>query len=335
MPEKKVKELLRKYLEGRTTPEEEKLIDEWYESLSEKNLPLLSDGEKSELRDAYWGGLQSGMRTSATKRRRLWPTFAAIAASISLIIALAFYVLPPEATKRVAQVMNPPDAEIIENNSGESKEILLPDGSTVTLASNSVLQYQEDFNRTDRKIQLSGEAFFNIAHNAEKPFYAFANEVVTKVLGTSFNIVAYPDDLNVTVSVKTGKVSVYTRSDEKGRLADQEEDLILTPNQQAVYSRNEQKVSRTLVKEPLPVIAEEKMGRVRFEEAPVSEVFEALERMYNIEIRFDEAIFSRCSITTSVSGRDMFERIDVICEIIGASYRVDDTAIVISGTGCN
>lgn len=238
--------------------------------------------------------------------------------------------------RKVAEVAPPSKTEVIENHAEETKLLTLPDGSRIRLFANSTVKYGEDFNLAERKIHLSGQAFFEIVHNAEKPFYVFANEVVTKVLGTSFTVTAYPGDERITVAVSTGKVSVYAPHAKTGSLQlGRDEEIILTPNQQAVYTLADHKVSRTLVKEPQLVIAEEEARKVRFEGAPVSEVFEVLERMYNVDIDFNEAVFATCAITTSVSGRDMFERIDVICEIIGASYTVEETTIKIIGTGCD
>jgi hypothetical protein len=204
----------------------------------------------------------------------------------------------------------------------------------VTLSPGSSLRYTDTFNNRDRRVQLSGQAFFEIFHNQQKPFYVFANEVVTKVLGTSFSVEAYPDGKDITVSVKSGKVSVYTRGDTDSALAESEK-VILTPNQKAVYSRSENKVSRMLVRNPDIVIPQEEAKKIRFEGASASEIFVALEKMYGVEITFDEGKFSNCFLTTSVKGNDLYERIDVICDIIGATYAVEGTTIVISGAGCN
>lgn len=335
MPEKEIRELLKKYLEGRASAEEERLVDNWYESLSssEEEQPL--DLGRMELRRAYWNAIHSDIRRETVKTRHIWPRFLAVAASVVFILVITFYALPPQSKQEVVKAIIPGDgASRMENLTDKVMYVTLPDSSLVELLPKSKLTYNKNFNLTERKVTLAGEAFFEISHNAEKPFYVFTEEVVTRVLGTTFRVTAYPDSENIIVAVTTGRVSVYTQNREGADEADQNK-FILTPNQRAVFTRSDHKVARTLVEAPQPVIAEGEVAKVRFEGAPVSEVFETLEKMYHIEIEFEKEVFAGCSITTSVTGEDMFERIDVICEIIGATYRVEDTRIVISGPGCN
>jgi ferric-dicitrate binding protein FerR (iron transport regulator) len=337
MPGPKIKDLLRKYLAGDATPEETDIVDKWYDSLSPSNDGLrLSDHERKDLRKRYWSFLQEKMRRGERVRRIIrWPGAMAIAACVSLAIAAFVFYFHPAVKETVPQT-----AKVVagthefSNDSPSDRRIDLPDGSQVTLSPGSSLRYTDTFNNRDRRVQLSGQAFFEIFHNQQKPFYVFANEVVTKVLGTSFSVEAYPDGKDITVSVKSGKVSVYTRGDTDSALAESEK-VILTPNQKAVYSRSENKVSRMLVRNPDIVIPQEEAKKIRFEGASASEIFVALEKMYGVEITFDEGKFSNCFLTTSVKGNDLYERIDVICDIIGATYAVEGTTIVISGAGCN
>lgn len=336
MPDIKIKELLRKYLEGRATPEEEKLVDDWYGSLSGNDDMLhLSDTERSILRNLYWNSLKAKIRQPGAQSRNLWPKFIGIAASVAAIVMVTLFLLPSEVRdSEYARMENPAGMNEIFNDSGIIREVVLPDSSAVMLFPGSKLQLSHGFNVVERKIHLSGQAFFDISHNADKPFYVFANEVVTKVLGTSFRVTAYPKEVNITVAVKSGKVSVYANP-EKNPVLPNTEKIILTPNQQAVYSRSDRKVSRMLVKEPEVIITEEEVKKIRFEGKPVSEIFKVLEKMYGVEIVFEKEVFTNCSITTSVSGKDLYERVDVICEIIGAAYTVEETRILISGAGCN
>lgn len=335
MPEKDIQELLKKYLEGSGTPEEEKLVDEWYDSLSSQqgNTELL-DTERSILRQDYWNSIKKNIRGQAGKSQSFWPRLLRVAASIAAIAVMTVLLLPSEIHHQDAFNSNVPTGmDEIFNTTGKVSHVALSDGSRVMLFPGSRLVYCHEFNVDERKVHLSGEAFFDISHDAEKPFYVFSNEVVTKVLGTSFSVTAYPEDSHITVAVKSGRVSVYTNP--KRATASSEEKIVLAPNQQAIYTRSDQKVSRMLVKEPQVVIPEEEVEKIRFESVPVSEIFKALEKMYNVKIDFEERVFSKCSITTSVTGKDLYERIDVICEITGAFYEVQGTTIVISGTGCN
>jgi transmembrane sensor len=339
MPEKKIKELLRKYLEGRATPEEEKLVDDWYESLSGVHEKVgLSDSERGILRSFYWNSISKKIHSGSAegRDRGLWSKkIMGLAASVAALVMVSIFLLPSQVDDSgVSEVAAHSVQQEIRNETDQIRHVVLPDNSSIRLFPGSKLQYGGDFNGSDRRVRLSGQAFFKISHNPEKPFYVLANEVVTKVLGTKFCVKAYPDDMRVTVAVRSGKVSVYTHAEKNRGLSD-EETIILTPNQQAVYTRNDRKVSRTLVKDPEIVIPKEQVAKIRFDGVPVSEIFRTLEKMYNVEIVFDENVFSKCPITTSVAGHDLYERIDVICEITGSSYRIENTTIVIAGSGCN
>lgn len=341
MPDKKLKELLKKYLEGTATPAEEELVDDWYASYgsSERDHsdPVhLSDAERRSLRDFYWNSLKAEIRPRKSKSRNLWPALTGLAAAIAAIILAALYYMAPPSRHDVVPSQEKAliSMKEIVNSSQVNHKVSLPDSSHLVLFPGSKIQFSDEFNLKERKVFLSGEAFFEIAHDPSKPFYVFANELVAKVLGTSFNVTAYPEEGSILVSVKTGKVSIYTNPEKKTALS-VKENFILTPNQQAVYSRNNMTVSRMLVKEPQVIISEEEVKKIRFEGAPIPEIFSALEKMYGVDIVFEDGVFSNCSITTSVSGKDLYERVDVICEIIGATYTVEDTRILISGTGCN
>lgn len=336
MPGLKIRELLKKYLAGDVTSEEKNIVDKWYDSLSSSEDGLrLSDREREALKEHYWSSLKKGMRSHGSARVARWPRALALAACVSaLIVAFVFYFQPSvhQHVPRTARATVSPHE--ISNDSPSDRRVDLPDGSHVTLSPGSSLRYTDTFNARDRRVSLLGRAFFEIFHNPEKPFYVFANEVVTKVLGTCFSVEAYPGGMDITVSVKSGKVSVYTHLKSDSVLAESEK-IILTPNQKAVYSRSDNKVSRMLVKNPDVVISQEEVKKIRFEGAAASEIFKALEKMYGVQIDFDESRFSNCFLTTSVKGDDLYERIDVICEIIGAAYSVEGTTIVIKGAGCN
>jgi transmembrane sensor len=212
-------------------------------------------------------------------------------------------------------------------------KIELEDGSIVILNKNSKLSYPVHFDKDKRTVVLSGEAFFKIAKNPRKPFYVYANEVVTKVLGTSFRIRAFDKDENITVKVKTGRVSVYNQR--SINLADPETNgLLLIPNQQAVYNRNNAALAKSIVELPMPIEEETIVSSTNFDEAPVSKILEILEKRYGVKLIFNEETMSNCYITTKLKNVSLYDQLDLICEIIGATYKEVDAQIVIDSKGC-
>jgi hypothetical protein len=243
--------------------------------------------------------------------------------------------LPPKSEVRSDHMtMVSDENRSFDNSSVEPKEISLPDGSKVTLQPGGKISYHTSSDRSSREVFLEGEAFFDVKRDVLRPFLVHSQEVTTKVLGTSFTVKAERDGRSITVSVKTGKVSVYTHRGNSGPSAKSTE-TILTPNQQIVYNRHENKVARMLVENPRQLIPAEEIRKWHFEDAPVMEIFHALEKVYGVNIEFDAKTLSGCTLTTSISDGSIYNRLDIICKAIGTTYTVEETKIVVRGSGCN
>ncbi len=220
------------------------------------------------------------------------------------------------------------------NNSNTPMSLKLEDGSVITLAKNAKLSYPKHFEPNKRQVFLSGEAFFDISKNPKKPFFVYSNEVITKVLGTSFTIQAFEDAPEVIVSVKTGRVSVFHQN--KIALSDPEEKaLIITPNQQIVFSRKAESLTKSLVESPLLIKDLSQLPEQSFEDKPVSEVLKAIEQAYGVHIIYDADQLSNCIITTTLANESLYNKLDIMCKTIGASYKIVDAQIVIQSMGCN
>lgn len=220
------------------------------------------------------------------------------------------------------------------NTSNSPLAIKLEDGSVITLSKNAKLSYPRHFEPNKRQVILSGEAFFEITKNPQKPFFVYSNEVIAKVLGTSFTIRAFEDSKEVIVSVKTGRVSVFHQN--KVTFADPEEEaLIVTPNQQIVFSRKEELLIKSLVKTPILIKDLSQLTQISFEDMPVSEVLMAIEQAYGVHIIYDADLLSHCIITTTLANESLYNKLDIMCKTIGASYKIVDAQIVIQSTGCD
>lgn len=335
--DKRMKELLEKYLNGTATPDEVKLVDEWYDSLrsAKRDAETNPESEHSRL-SAAWSRVHPRLSKSPEKVRAMWPKISAVAAAFIGVVMIVYFLVP--ATERqgrsddkIAVTDSVGNTRMIENTTAEMRRILLSDGSIVELYPKSSLRVDDYFQVNERSVTLSGRASFDVAKDASKPFYVFTGEVVTKVVGTSFTIDAYPERREITVEVRSGAVSIYTQVDDRTPGSG----VLLKPNQQAVYSKSNRRVSRSLVKQPRIVNPITDADKIRFDGAAVSDILTTLERMYGVEIEFDKESFSACSMTTAISRGDLYEKIDVICEITGSRYTIEDTRIVIAGEGCN
>ena len=225
--------------------------------------------------------------------------------------------------------------EKITNQTGAPKTIVLPDHSEVRLSPGSTIRYDREFVQDSRSVFLIGEAFFKVTKDAERPFFVHSNGLTTKVLGTSFLVKSEEGSDRVQVIVQTGKVSVFTSPKKPGEDLESQ-GLILRANQQVDYSRSIEKFTRSLVPDPVPVLPPEEIQAFVFSNAPASDIFEALGKVYDAEILFDPDIFSECRLNSVLDDDvSLFEKLDVVCEAIGASYKVVDAQIVITGRKCS
>jgi hypothetical protein len=351
MDQKVFQGILKKYVNGEASADEVKLIDSWYEA-TRKGAPALGfTVEDRELENKCWDPIANHLQIDNTdsdvqilsntainpKANSVvlrWYTLAA--ASVLIAICSFIYLIDSKiaVTNKMAvkEVIPPQQWKQVVNDKKVSQRFLLPDGSSVTLEPQSSIKFLPEFNKpATREIYLNGEGFFEVAHNKQRPFLVHANKITTKVLGTSFIVKAFPKDKNVTVVVKTGKVSVYTNQDKLNAGSE----IILTPNQQIVFDKNKDKIARRIVEVPLPILPAEEIKRMRFEEASVKEIFEAIEKIYGVEIEFNEALYSSCTLTTTVSEGGLFNRLDIITSAIGANYVVVEDKVVIDGTDCH
>lgn len=262
------------------------------------------------------------------------------AAGISILLVIGWLILRPKSDTQISYMDLVEEAEYKDsltehiNKSDSPLKVRLPDSSLVTLQKDSRLSYPAQFNSQQREVFLSGEAFFEVVKNPKKPFYVYANEVITKVLGTSFVIKAFDNDNKVFVNVHTGRVSVFKQN--KIDLVDPEtKGLILLPNQRVIINRGDLTISKGLVAEPRPTIPLEEYSRKHFDEVPVAQVLHELEKVYEVKIFYNEEELSDCIITTTLRNESLYDKLDLICQTIGATYKEVDAQIIISSNGCH
>lgn len=224
------------------------------------------------------------------------------------------------------------------NNSNKPQIITLSDGSSVLLQPKSKLSYPKIFTGNERNVYLSGEAFFEISKNPKKPFFVHANEIVTKVVGTSFRIKAYNNQSDVEVLVRTGKVKVNS---EKANSESGQKEIVLLPNQALRFTRKDQVFDKitdiTTDKSISSSIKSIEQLSFDFTDIPVSQIFKTIELAYSVEIDFPEKELQKCHLTTSLSDQPLPEKLKIICKSIGnnSSYTMNGNQITILSKGCN
>jgi transmembrane sensor len=346
--------LLKKYLEGNCTSREESIVLEWYQNLiSESRLELTND-EKQAIENKIWAKVHSGINDYPDKTKKA-PVFkfnpkiiyrVAVAACFVLLVGIGWYwfakspsLLP--ITKQVAINKIPNNYSWVSNDAGYEKNVLLSDGSLITLQPKSTLYYPSTFTGNTREVYLTGNAFFKIFHNPAKHFIVHIGGLLTEVLGTSFSITHNTKTNKIEVAVVTGKVSVYEQSKIGKVTADllQPNSIILTPNQKVTYNSSNNQFITTLVEDPKPLVSTKPIidttGRFVFEEAPLSKVLHELTEIYGIEINTEPKNLDNCHFTGDITMQDLYKKLDIICQSTCSSYEVKGTVIIIKGKGCN
>ncbi|GAB3197665.1 ferric-dicitrate binding protein FerR (iron transport regulator) [Pontibacter aydingkolensis] len=239
-----------------------------------------------------------------------------VAASVILLIGifwLAKYFLFPHF-----------GMEVVESGNRRIA-VVLPDNSQVWLNTGSKLIYDKDFDGNERKVQLEGEAFFDVKRDVERPFIIHSNEARTKVLGTSFNLRAYPDEPLVELAVATGKVAFSSRK--------QRNEVIVTPG----FAAQLNTLSNELRKE---AIAGEnvwawKTEKLQFQNEELRNILPILERYYDTEIELKNGTLGTCRFTGTFQQAELEEVLQVLAATMQLKYiEQDKQGYSLTGQGC-
>lgn len=274
--------------------------------------------------------------------QRYWLS-AAVAAVLLIFISLYIFRNNSITTNTVVtynELIEENDEGLVEqtNNSDISQIITLSDGSSVLLQPKSKLSYPKIFTGNERKVYLSGEGFFEISKNPKKPFFVYANEIVTRVVGTSFRIKAYQDQQNVEVLVRTGKVRVKSNSLVSNA---NDDEVVLLPNQALRFIRKDLVFNKitNITKDEVLVHSVGNIEQLSFEfnDIPITQIFETIEQAYLVEIDYPKDKLKDCHLTTSLSDQPLPEKLKIICKSIGgdSTFEMNGNQITIHSEGCN
>jgi ferric-dicitrate binding protein FerR (iron transport regulator) len=284
----KLSHLIQKYSEGKTNLKEqielsEQLADDknraaeellnqdWQARLESDDIP---DHDLMAVLDRVHHKIRLNENTDRTLN--WWATFQRIAAILIFPLLLSF--MAYFYLQSGKSLPNNSFAEI-QCPLGVRTKFQLPDGSTGYLNSGSKLKYQASFTK-ERKVELVGEAFFDVVHNAKLPFHVNTKNLDIKVLGTTFNVIANEDEPTEEIVLQTGKVDVSSKAG--SQLA------ILKPNEQ--FNLNIEK--QTFVKKEIEAsqYTSWKEGKLAFRNENMQQVARRLSRWYNAEVVVDDRL---------------------------------------------
>lgn len=306
----------------------------------------ITNNEIGQELEQTWNKIES-IELLKANQRVIWKNtwFKASAAVFLICLGILFYyrysIFEPPTSIGYSELIHRDGDGMIEqtNNTDKSQLIMLSDGSSVLLLPKSKLSYPKVFSADGRKVYLSGEGFFEISKDPSNPFYVYSNELVTKVYGTSFRIKAYSNQSNVSVLVHTGKVKVSSSNYLKTKV---KEEMVLLPNEGVVYVRNK------MVFEKITYVPKDKLQSIEytpqnieelnfeFYDVQVGEIFDTIEKGYQIKIDYPKDKLKDCYLTTSLSDEPLPEKLKILCESLGANtkYEMVGNTVKIISSGC-
>lgn len=320
--------LIKKYLDGNCSPEEKLLIENWYEQ-QEDNGASFYKGDAERMAGSSRRSLEIihqaiSKERSAPKFRKLYKStlfIRGMAAAACLLVcgfaALYFY------QKKLAVTEY---AEVTAGN-GRIIQLSLADHTSVWLNAGSRLKYPKTSGGKTREVYLEGEAYFDVAHDAARPFKVHTSRLTTTVLGTAFSVTAYQHTKKESVTVMRGKVEV---ADAKKVLG------LLTPDRKVDYELKGGKSTFSTIS--AASVLSWKQGKLQFENEEMEEIAARLGRWYGYTFRFDNAKMKSCRYTASFSSAiSMNDMLEVMKAISRISYKVDTKARVVTlyGKECN
>jgi transmembrane sensor len=340
------RELLIRYINGTASAEEKALVNHWYELLYDNNLPALQHEELDNIEQEMWAHIEKegNIYTDNTKilsikkamrRKRLYYITAAAIVTGLAIIGTFFFSSAETFSYDQSRRQNKLSENV--NKTAAPQRITLEDGSYVLLQPDSKIAYSQHERGDKREVYLEGHAFFQVAKDPSRPFYVYTNDLITKVLGTSFDVQAFPNDDTVRIIVHTGKVTVYQR---KSNQAEQElaktNATIITPNQQVQFNRHLASITRSIAGQPQAINTSitKSTSQLVFIDATASDVLLSIQKAYGIPIVFDEELLSHCSFTGTFTHESFFEKINLVCKAIEATYEQADGEVIITGHDC-
>ena len=330
--EQTIDDLLAKYLADETDTHESDTISEWIIT-SEDNKKtfdhskMVWDGAKNYRKvdvDAAWTKLNITKKkeVESIDNQQVKPViklnwlndFLKIAAVLVVLFGLWFV---------AARQFTTPQNDVLTFKSGnKSIEKILPDGTKILLSKNSKITYSKAFVGDTREINLTGEAFFDVHHDALHPFIIHTQGTEVKVLGTSFNVRAY--DAQVQVLVKNGKVQ-FSKNNAK---------VVLIKGQKGETLANVDAIIKSEVIEVETVI-KEKLSSFVFNKMSLGEVAGYLSKRFNKDIKFSQDKIKNCELTATFENEKLENIIAIIAETFNLKVDNQIDMIILIGDGCD
>ncbi|MBQ7898682.1 MAG: DUF4974 domain-containing protein [Bacteroidales bacterium] len=238
-----------------------------------------------------------------------------VIASASAVLAAAVILFMCMLWSRPSENAAPEIFEIVAER-GQKSSVTLPDGSRVMINSASTISYTSDYNVKERNVFLSGEAYFDVASNADIPFVVHADKVSVTALGTEFNVKAYAEDPYVVTTLVEG--GVRTEAGTQYELLIRAQEAIYNKEADVLLAYDVKDISRAV-----PWIRNELL----FENESLADIAVTLERMYNVTIVFEDEAAKGYSYTGLIRNNSLQNVLELISSTSPVGYKMNSGII--------
>jgi transmembrane sensor len=323
-------ELIIKKLRGELSEEDKKAFDSWLKA--DMSNAMLFDEVKSTWDSAgiinknltinkakAWESIQQkialeGGEMASNLQKTTGKVWIFRAAAVFAVVLFAAWFL----------IKNNGDDELVSVQTQNNKQlVVLPDGSTVVLNSNSKLTYPKKFSAKERKVILSGEGFFDVVKNPNQPYVIEHKDFNIKVLGTAFNVLAYENDTQAVVTVVSGKVMFDSK---------QGNSVALSKDDVGVLNKSKKQIEKTVNKD-LNFLTW-KTKKIEFKNTNFKNVCETLKKHFSVNINIKNSAIFNCKFTGYFENPTFNDVIMVLEKTLNLKVVVESKEVFVDGAGC-
>lgn len=323
-PDQNIHQLIVRLFAGEGSDEEKSAIESWLNQDTENQKLLdnlkeiwLSSGlehnpDRYDIEEAIRQfQKKTHFHIKKTSRRRQIYRFVRYAAILVLAAAL-----PASYYYGKKSVFPSDTVTTITCPHGDKTSIILPDSSLVFLNSGSRITFNNNFQNGSRQVYLEGEAFFTVHKDPKNPFHVKTTDLVVEVLGTEFNLKAYPNEKTISTTLVKGCLKVIANHNS----------IKIKPNQKLIYNKRNQEIKLKEVCDLAPE-TEWKNGRLVFRNKSLEELGEELERWFDVVIKFDDEQVKTRRFTGTLEHESILEAISYFGRSKYVTYKIKDNVI--------
>ncbi|UOE47319.1 FecR family protein [Mucilaginibacter sp. SMC90] len=329
-------DLLEKYIKGDCTEAEIALVRQWYFSFEHEkdHVSDLSPAEEKQLEENIYFSIISNLNLVQPEQPqeqpkivsfRRWYAAAAVAAVVFALSAVA--VIYTKKSKEQQLAVTPvSDVRLfnITNNTGHIYKVTLPDSSAVWLNPSAKISYPNVFAADSRLVSISGECFFEVTKNPQRPFIISSRSIVTKVWGTSFMVRDNEQSNVADVSVLTGKVSVSAKVNGKTNTITTKltkDEVMIYPHQKAVYLNDKHTLTAQAVEEK-SAVKQYQRTRLVFDNKPLKDIIPVLDSSYNLKIKVSSEKLNHYILNADFEGFNLPDVLDALKKSLNIDYTI-------------